>query len=77
MFQTAIAKLLDVSAEEIKLFSDKHIFNQCNNSINAGFNNTYTFNTTESIEKLYQQIIQEKDSIIEDLRLQINLIKKS
>jgi hypothetical protein len=73
----AISRVLQVTLEEIKNFHDKPIFKNCNNRINAGYNNTYNFNSLENIEKLYQQILAEKDRIIQTLQKEIDTLKSS
>jgi YidC/Oxa1 family membrane protein insertase len=53
----AISRVLQVTPEEIKNFHDKPIFKNCNNRINAGYNNTYNFNSLEKMNLNYGIII--------------------
>lgn len=65
----SIAKVLEVSSEELLHFHERPIFNSCNNSINSRYttNSTINYNPIEKIEELYKLIIEEKDRLIQHL----------
>lgn len=67
----SISKALEVSVEELQHFHEKPIFNNCNHSVNSGYNHIVNYNCDNKITEFYKKIIEEKDTLIKDLQQQV------
>lgn len=68
-----IARVLNVSEETIKNFSESVIFNSCSKS---GCYNTYNINPLDKIQELYERLLKEKDDQILVLKEKIRVYEK-
>jgi transcriptional regulator with XRE-family HTH domain len=63
-----IAKALSVSLSQLLSFNENLIFNNYNQYQQGGNYNAYINTEIEKVEKLYQQLLKEKDEVIALLR---------
>jgi len=69
-----IAAIFEVNKETIRNYSDQIVFNNCSNSGNGNFggeNNTFVFNALEKMQKVYEDLLSEKEMRIKLLEDQL------